>query len=189
MDKSSIFGSMKYVDISLLAKYVGLSVISKGERISPLKLQKLLYYIQSWHMVLMKSVEERLFEDVPEAWVNGPVYPSIYKEYKGKVNGMCDYLSSSDFGANQDEDILDAISKIYSELGLNVNQARIIDSVITLYGTKSQNELIFMTHSEKPWSEARGNLLPFEKSENKISLETMYSYYKERYDRNRRPNA
>ena len=71
------------------------------------------------------------------------------------------------------------------ELALSENQIGLIDSVIQIYGTKTQNQLILSTHSELPWSEAREGLKPFEKSERVISLDTMYSYYKERYDRNR----
>lgn len=55
-----------------------------------------------------------------------------------------------------------------------------------LYGSKSQNDLIFLTHSEKPWVEARGSLNPFQRSEKSISLDTMHSFYKDRYDRNRK---
>ncbi len=180
---------MNRVNILTLAKYVGLSVISKGEKVSPLKLQKLLYYIQAWHMVLMRSRDEQLFDEVPEAWVNGPVYPSVYKEYRDKTGNMCDSLSCTDFGAENEDAILGKISELYSEMQLTPDQVNIIDSVITLYGTKTQNQLIFLTHSEKPWSEARGTLLPFEKSDKQISLDTMFAYYKARYDRNRANNA
>ncbi len=38
-------------DIKDIARYVGLSLIAKGLTVSPLKLQKLLYYVQSWYMV------------------------------------------------------------------------------------------------------------------------------------------
>lgn len=175
---------MEMVSILELAKYVGLSVLSKGENISPLKLQKLLYYIQAWYMVLTTNENNTLFVESPEAWVNGPVYPNVFYAYKSKVGNMCEHLHACDFGC-EDDDILDTISNLARTLPLSKEQIELIDSVITLYGTKSQNQLIFMTHSEKPWSEARGNLLPYEKSNNKISLHTMYTYYKERYDANR----
>ena len=37
-------------------------------------------------------------------------------------------------------------------------------------------------HAEKPWSEKRENLSPFDYSDEEISLETMYEYYKKRLE-------
>ncbi len=59
-------------NIQDVARYVGLSSTTKGLSISPLKLQKLLYYIQAWFMVFYGR-DNTLFRDVPQAWVNGPV--------------------------------------------------------------------------------------------------------------------
>lgn len=43
------------VNIEDFTKYIGLSLLSKGFSVSPLKLQKLLYYTQAWaHGVLWK---------------------------------------------------------------------------------------------------------------------------------------
>lgn len=47
--------------------------------ITPLKLQKLLYYAQAWSLVI-KS-ETLFYEDI-EAWVHGPVIPPVYRRYK-----------------------------------------------------------------------------------------------------------
>ena len=71
-------------DIKDIARYLGISLLSKGLSVSPLKLQKILYYSQSWHMVLFGR-NNTLFVDAPQAWVNGPVYPVIFQEYKNKV--------------------------------------------------------------------------------------------------------
>src|ERR1017187_8862366 len=54
--------------------------ISHGNRseITNLKLQKLLYYAQAWHLVLH---EEAIFDESIEAWVHGPVVPEIFRMY------------------------------------------------------------------------------------------------------------
>ena len=65
-------------DIKLVARYIALSLLTKQMTVSPLKLQKLLYYAQAWSMVFFGR-SKTLFADVPQAWVNGPVYPSIYE--------------------------------------------------------------------------------------------------------------
>lgn len=49
----------------------------------------------------------------------------------------------------------------------------------------SINDLIFLTHSELPWVEAREGLAPFQSSQNPISQNTMYYYYKARHERNK----
>lgn len=42
---------MNNVDIKDYAAYVGITMLMKGLTVSPLKLQKILYYEQAWHMV------------------------------------------------------------------------------------------------------------------------------------------
>ena len=172
------------VNISIFARFLGLSMLSRGYSVSPLKLQKLLYYQQAWHMVIFGRGAS-LFNETPEAWVNGPVYPGIYREYKGKVPGMCDHLKESDFGLRSDENIWDVISVLQGEIGLSRQELDLFGNVIDLYASRSQNQLIFTTHMERPWIEARGDLMPFEPSSRQISLDTMHDYYLARYNRNR----
>ncbi|MEO7994526.1 MAG: type II toxin-antitoxin system antitoxin SocA domain-containing protein [bacterium] len=50
-----------------------------GDPLSNLKLQKLLYYAQAWHLALR---DEPLFPERIEAWVHGPVVPEVYRRYK-----------------------------------------------------------------------------------------------------------
>ena len=168
-------------DIQDVARYVGLSSTTKGLSISPLKLQKLLYYIQSWFMVFYGR-GNTLFRETPQAWVNGPVYPSIYHIYKDKAANMCDHLDSSVF---YDGDAIEGLTILTYSLGLDADQIETLESVIMMYGRQSQNQLIWLTHSEQPWASARNGLAPFEKSEREISLDLMYSYYLERHNRNR----
>ncbi len=177
-------GIVNNISISLLAKYVGLTMLQRGISVSPLKLQKILYYIQSWHMVFFGR-ENTLVAEAPHAWVNGPVYPQIYREYKNCVPGMCDHLSPIHFGVDDIDKIPEVAGKIAEELAFSDDQIQLIDSVIKLYGAKTQNQLIFATHCEDPWCEMREGLRPYEKSDAEMSLDTMYRYYKDRYDRNR----
>lgn len=167
-----------YYPIHTIARYIGLTSLIKGLSISPLKLQKLLYYVQAWYMVFYGR-QSQVFKESPQAWVNGPVYPSIYQEYKGKTANMCDHLKISDF---TDKNPMDALYEISSGLALDLE---LLESIILLYGSKTQNELIFTTHSELPWVEKREGLKPFDRSDREISLDTMYSYYKARHERNK----
>ena len=51
-------------DIKDVARYIGLSLINKGLSVSPLKLQKVLYYVQSWNMVIFGR-DKTLFPQAP----------------------------------------------------------------------------------------------------------------------------
>ena len=86
---------MRLFDIKKIAEYIALSLMTKKMSVSPLKLQKLLYYSQAWSMVFFGR-ERQLFADVPQAWVNGPVYPVIYDMWRNR--NMCEHLNPSDFG-------------------------------------------------------------------------------------------
>lgn len=72
---------MNKVDINLIADYTVLKLHKKDIDIIPLQLQKLLYYIQAWHMVYFGR-ENTLFDEVPKAFMCGAIYPTIYKRYE-----------------------------------------------------------------------------------------------------------
>lgn len=177
--KLKVFKEMR--EIKDIARYIGLSLIAKGLTVSPLKLQKLLYYVQSWYMVF-NGRQNTLFVQAPQAWVNGPVYPDIYYLYRDKVSNMCDHLTAKDFDT---DDVNVTLAQLAAKLQLTAEETELLDSVVMLYGAKSQNGLIFLTHAEQPWVEAREGLAPYQRSEREISLDTMHDYYKARYDRNR----
>lgn len=69
-------------------------------------------------------------------------------------------------------------------LELDDDEIQLLEQVVLKYGSKSQNYLIFLTHSELPWCEKREGLKPYERSTNELSLDTMYSYYAERHAKN-----
>lgn len=178
---------MRTVDIKDYAAYVGITMLMKGLTVSPLKLQKILYYEQSWHMVGFGR-ENTLFDKAPEAWVNGPVYPEIYHIYKDMVSNMCDHLRYENFATNE-EDAANRSQELMKRMQLNEEEVSLTERVILLYGSRTQNQLILLTHSERPWSEMREGLMPYDYSKKPISLDTMYQYYKARYDRNRQNKA
>lgn len=51
----------------------------KGETLSHLKIQKLLYFLNGWNLALYGSP---LIDDKFEAWRHGPVIPSLYRQLK-----------------------------------------------------------------------------------------------------------
>ena len=167
-------------DIKLIDRYIALSLLTKKMSVSPLKLQKLLYYSQAWSMVFFGR-DRQLFAEVPQAWVNGPVYPVIYEMWRSR--NMCEHLMPSDFGIEEDM-VESAFEDTTKNLNLDGDEIQLLEQIVLKYGSKSQNHLIFLTHSELPWCEKREGLEPYERSTKELSLDTMYNYYKERHTQN-----
>jgi len=46
---------MKKADINLVCDYIIQRVLTGGEKLNVLKLQKLLYYVQAWHLAFYKK--------------------------------------------------------------------------------------------------------------------------------------
>ena len=125
------------VDVLILAKYIVLKMAEKGKKISHLKLQKLLYYVQAWHLVY---ADAPLFEDEFEAWLHGPVIRKVWNHYK-VFSTMLDFLPVS-------QDV---------KIDLTEDQIELIDDVLDEYGDKTGYYLECLTHAEDPWKNARNN--------------------------------
>ncbi len=134
----------------------------KYPNMSHLKLQKLLYYIQSWHLVFFDK--EKLFDDSFEAWVHGPVSRKIYNYFKEQSLIHKELEKNSDFNID--------LNSILSQ-----EQVELIDDVLEEYGDKTPYHLECLTHEEKPWIEARGNCSISERCDNTISEDTIKEYY------------
>ena len=142
----------KQVDAIELAKYVIVKMAEKGKKINHLKLQKLLYYVQAWHLVY---TNEPLISENFEAWLHGPVVRKVWDYYK-KYSVMFDDLPCEEV----------------DNIELTEEQKEIIDDVLDEYGDKTGYYLECLTHVEQPWKEAR------QQGENTpISLSTMIEYY------------
>jgi len=127
---------MPTVSVSDVAKYfLTLGDEEVGDSISNLKLQKLVYYAQGFHLAINN---EPLFADTIEAWAHGPVVPSLYHDYKD--SGSLSIPVPTDFDINK-------LSRVVREL---------LDEVYKVYGQFSAWKLRNMTHEEPPWKDAYG---------------------------------
>jgi uncharacterized phage-associated protein len=52
---------------------------AQGAALSPMKLQKLLYFAHGWNLAL---TDKPLLDEEVEAWQYGPVVPSVYHDFK-----------------------------------------------------------------------------------------------------------
>ncbi|MDX9703757.1 MAG: DUF4065 domain-containing protein [Candidatus Auribacterota bacterium] len=127
-----------------------------GDSITNLKLQKLLYYAQAWHLVFF---EMPLFDEDFKAWAYGPVLTSIYAKLKKHGNNE-----------------IPIIKHRTSNIG-DPNVEQLLEEVLSVYGGKSVYHLIDLTHSEKPWIDARGNIPREAKCNNIIDKLSMKNFY------------
>ena len=147
---------MDKVDSVELAKYIVCKMAERGENINHLKLQKLLYYVQVWHLVYS---DEPLIDEDFEAWLHGPVLRSVWNYYR-TFSIMLDTLPCKEY-----------------KLKLTKEQEEIIADVLDEYGSKSGYYLECLTHEESPWQEAR------RQGENtKISKEAIKEFYSKLID-------
>ena len=144
-------------DIKTIAQFVVAFFQASGDPVSNLKLQKLLYYIQGWHMALNDG--EPAFAGTFQAWVHGPVCPDVYHQYKGyRWNPIIEEAHMPD---------------------LDVKLKAHIQEVLNEYGADSGWQLERRTHLEAPWIEARKGLPPDAESTEEITGESMTRFFKE----------
>lgn len=148
-------------EIEIIAEYI----IAIGKEITPLALQKILYYAQGFYKAFFGKY---LFQEDCQAWVHGPVYVDIYEKYKD--------FKSANISIDIDYDIEDII----------VDEKReILNAVIKYFGYYNGKALEKMSHYETPWINARQGLLPTENSNNIIKKDDIKDYFekvKDKYD-------
>ena len=135
-------------------------IFQQMQEVTPLALQKILYYIQAIYLVLF---DELPYPEKCKAWVHGPVYESVYYLFR-------------DFKFNPIEDnrfvMLTGKAK-----KLGDKEKRVIDLVIGTFGMYSGKALEAITHEETPWIEARIGCDPDAPSNTIISWSSMKEYF------------
>jgi len=132
--------------------------LEAGDTISPLKLQKLLYYCQAWHYTIF---EQPLFDERIEAWTHGPVIPSQFARFASTTRH-----SQIDIGAMD-----------FDETEIEKDSLDLLKEVMSIYGEHSAGYLEDLTHQEQPWVLARVGVAAHERSNAEITLESMKEYY------------
>jgi len=139
-------------------------LLYKCEDVTPLALQKLLYYVQGFFYAFNNIF---IFEDDCEAWVHGPVYRKVYHKYS-------DYKYDSIDGADS-----------FDETIFSVAEKAVIDGIVDNFSCYSGKVLERFTHSEQPWIETRADLPVYAQSDRVIDKKLIADYFsavKQKYD-------
>lgn len=122
-----------YPAITIAKWFVAWAKANDAE-LSNLKLQKLLYYSQGYHLARRGKP---LFEDPIQAWSHGPVVEKVYHAFKKHGSGDLSLPKEDEFDwPDVDEDTTQFLIQIWDQLGCFAAW-RLRD----------------MTHSEAPWKE------------------------------------
>ena len=121
-----------------------------GDLISNLKLQKLVYYAQGFHLAISG---EPLFDEKIMAWEHGPVIPQLYHKYKEYK--ACAIPPDENFDIST----------------IPPSSRELLDEVYSVLGQFSAWKLRNMTHEEPPWKEAY-------EGDGVITHESMIDYFK-----------
>lgn len=143
-------------------------VFERLEEVTPLMLQKLLYFIQGISYALNKRP---MFYENCQAWVHGPVYPEVYDMFR-------------DFKYNPIEDARFAIFEGTKD-ALTEEERRVIDLVVDTFGEYSGKVLERITHKELPWKLARkeyADTIPCNETILRGNIEKYYMEKNEEYD-------
>lgn len=135
-------------------------LLIKNTDITALALQKLLYLSQGFFKAF---TGEFMFKEDCEAWIHGPVYPSVYRVFKS-------------YGYRP----LNEIVKEYPneiEINLDKDEIALLDSISDYFGCYSGKVLEEFTHNQQPWIAARKGLSIYENSERVVDKEIISQYF------------
>jgi uncharacterized phage-associated protein len=118
--------------------------------ITPLKLQKLLYYSEGYSLALQ---DKSLFKEPILAWRYGPVVRNVYKSYEFA-------------GRNSIPCLVD-----FDESNIPEKEFDIIKTVMNFYGSFSAEKLVQMTHEEYPYKNTP--------RDHEINREDMTTFFRE----------
>lgn len=128
--------------------------------LTPLRLQKLLYYAQAWSLA---EHGRPLFPESIEAWANGPVVREIWDRFR-------------DLGRKP---ILPEDVDADGAIGLDDEDRGFVAAVWESYKGYSAWSLREMTHQESPWVDARKGFGPVDRCDAEITHEAMRTYFTE----------
>lgn len=132
-------------------------ILEQTGSVTTMKLQKLVYYTQVRYLVMNGRP---LFSDEIQAWANGPVSPRLYHVHAGRY-----MISKGGMGSHGSSDALSASEKAAAKY------------VVEKLGACSGEQLRALSHSERPWQDARKGYAPGSRCSVPITIASMKSFY------------
>lgn len=157
---------MRYKALDI-ARYIINYSCEIERKITNLKLQKLLYYVQAEFLV---SKNERCFDDEIVSWDYGPVVISVYDEFK--YSGRMELQKQENYKTIEfDENIqnIKMYDKRFDDSYIFEKDKELIKKVVDSYKDKDAFYMVRKTHNEDPWKVTSKNQC--------INIDNIQSYY------------
>lgn len=148
---------MAYSAMAVANAFIRRASEQRLSNLTPMKLQKLLYFAQSWHLALNHAP---LIDESFHRWQYGPVIPSLYHDFKEYgANPIVNY--GGHFIVQNGQFV-----KAYPIVQDNDPAWNFIDKIIDVYGNFSGPQLSELTHqSNSAWAKSGppdGGVIPNE---------------------------
>ena len=137
-----------------IADYIVARCNDREEKITNLRLQKILYYVQGY---FLKYFEQPAFNESIYCWPYGPVVAQAYYEYN--INGNNNIILSESYKA-------DALDKIKPK-----EYRQLINNIIDRCMNFTITNLVNKTHEELPWKNSD--------IKDEISISAIKNYFNE----------
>lgn len=127
--------------------------VANGEDISPMKMQKLVYYAHGWHLAV---TGRPLINEQIEAWQYGPVVPSLFRSLKHfghePISSPIIVTEIIKHGDVLDWRLKEKVPKLSGDVKDVDLAKRVIEKVWEEYGVYTATKLSNMTHEpDGPW--------------------------------------
>jgi len=146
---------MAYPALAVANEFVAIANKSHCHDLTPIKLQKLVYFAHGWNLALTGKplITERI-----QAWQYGPVIPELYREFKSSGNTPITQLATDlewDCDNNQPEI---STPRIQSDSADSSFTRGLVEKIWDVYGKYTPAKLVQATHEpDSPWTKAHIN--------------------------------
>ncbi len=164
---ATLCGMAQAIDIARYLLWLAQSE-AEPEVVTPMRLQKLLYYAQGWSIAVRG---EPLFEGQIQAWTHGPVVREVYAVFADYGDREIPPHEARDSGA------------------FDCDHAEFVAWVWDEYKRFSASELRRKTHNESPWIDARQGLQPEDRGNREVTVESMRRFFSTLHERIVHPSA
>ncbi len=129
---------MSHEPLAIANKVLGVAS-ERGLSLTIMQLIKLVYFAHGWTLALLGKP---LVNDEPQAWQHGPVYPSIYNEFRGFGSRPIERTAKNSWSGTD------------YETKLSDDELSVLEQVVSAYGKTHAFELSSRTHQKgTPWDQ------------------------------------
>lgn len=140
---------MPYSALAVANSFIDIANANRSP-LSPMKLQKLVYYAHGWHLALYDSplLDERI-----EAWNYGPVIPSLYHEFKHYGNNPIPKKGEDFVNFKVNGGAISIVTKAPEVPKEDQSTHELLNKIWEIYGGLTAKQIASLTHRpEEPWA-------------------------------------